>query len=87
MCLRYRSTRPAEQVVISFKPAGNAPPGTIPDELFTRLPATADGQSEIRVPLPATPALSAVKEVVLLSEAGGPVDLAITGLTFVPNRR
>ena len=74
-------------MVICFKPApgGALPPRAIPNELFTRFAATGGRQEEVCVPLPTTPALSAVKEVVIVSEQKGPIDLAITRLTFTPN--
>ena len=86
-CLRYRSAAPLDRVVICFKPApgGALPPRAIPNELFTRFAATGGRQEEVCVPLPTTPALSAVKEVVIVSEQKGPIDLAITRLTFTPN--
>ena len=88
-CASVTDPLPAlDRVVICFKPVAGAaaPRGPIPNELFTRFAATGSRQEEICVPLPATPALSAVKEVVLVSEQKGPIDLAITHLTFTPNQ-
>jgi hypothetical protein len=61
----------------------------IPKELFIPLADTRGQEHEIQVPLPATPGLMRVKEVVLTSKlaaAGQSVDLSITRLAFTPYR-
>jgi hypothetical protein len=87
LTMRYRSAAPLRPAVIALKPGGKAPAGAdvIPTELFTRLAATGGREADIEVPLPATPGLTQVKEVVLTwahPAPGGPVDLSITGLAF-----
>jgi len=72
---------------ITFKRAKDDPllPPAIPIEIFTRLkPSQAD---EIEIVLPATPALTGIKEVALVFGRSGqetPVDLSILGFDFIP---
>jgi hypothetical protein len=85
--LRYRSAQAMDPVLIALKPAGTAPAevGVIPKEIVTRLAATGDREAEIAVPLPATPGLTNVREVVLTHEQkAGPVDLSLTRCGFTP---
>lgn len=89
LSLRYHSAEPIDRALIAFKPAASAPDATpkIPNELFTRLPATGDKDGELQIPLPAVPGLFGIKEVVITYEHGkngGPVDLAITRLALSP---
>ena len=76
-----------DPVLIALKPAGTAPAevGVIPKEIVTRLAATGGREAEIAVPLPATPGLANVREVVLTHEQkAGPVDLSLTHCGFTP---
>jgi hypothetical protein len=87
--LRYRSARAMDPVLIALKPAGTAPAevGVIPKEIVTRLADTGGREEEIEVPLPATPGLAHVREVVLTHESktgGVPVDLSLTHCGFTP---
>jgi hypothetical protein len=87
--LRYRSARAMGPVLIALKPAGTTPAevGVIPKEIVTRLTATGGREEEIEVPLPATPGLTNVREVVLTHEqktGGGPVDISLTHCGFTP---
>jgi hypothetical protein len=85
--LRYRSAQAMDPVLIALKPAGTAPAevGVIPKEIVTRLAATGGREAEIAVPLPATPGLTNVREVVLTHEQkAGPVDLSLTYCGFTP---
>jgi hypothetical protein len=85
--LRYRSAQAMDPVLIALKPAGTAPAevGVIPKEIVTRLAATGGREAEIAVPLPATPGLANVREVVLTHEQkAGPVDLSLTHCGFTP---
>ena len=91
LTLRYRCLGPMKSAVIAFKPAANAAAQSlwIPKELFIPLADTRGQEQEIEVPLPATPGLMRVKEVVLTSKiaaAEPSVDLSITRLTFTPYR-
>ena len=90
LTLRYRSSQALEPVSIELKPV--KPPtndsGLIPRAITARFAATGDGEGEIRVPLPSTPGLGSIKEVVIFHEraAKGPVDLTITHLSVAPIR-
>jgi hypothetical protein len=64
---------------------GSTPPPAISNELFTRLPAGGGQPAEVSVPLPGTPGLRGIKEVVMTLEPRGPLDLSITWLAFTPN--
>jgi hypothetical protein len=89
LSIRYRSTKPIDQAVISFKPAGSqkADVGLIPKELHTRFDNTEGREEEIQIPLPALPGLTGIKEVVITyghQTEGRPVDLVITHFVFTP---
>jgi hypothetical protein len=88
MKLCYRSTITMKQVVITLKPAGaSSPSGLIPTEILSRFADTGGREEEIQIPLPATPGLSQIKEVVITFGAasqGQPIDLAITRLRITP---
>jgi len=87
--LRYRSAIPLGPVVLDLKPAGPTPEVTriIPTQIFTYLAKTGDRQEELRFPLPATPGLARIKEVVLSlgpEPSGRPIDLTVTCLDSTP---
>jgi hypothetical protein len=87
--LRYRSAIPLGPVVLDLKPAGPTPKATgiIPTQILTNLAETGDRQKELRFPLPATPGLARIKEVVLSlgpEPSGRPIDLTITRLDSTP---
>jgi hypothetical protein len=87
LTLRYRFAGPAAPAVIALKPPGPVPAGVIPTEIFTRFADTGGRDAELRVPLPATPGLARVKEVVVTLGRGAgerAVDLTITGAGFAP---
>jgi hypothetical protein len=92
LTLRYRCLGPMNSAVIAFKPSASAAAQLpwIPKELFIPLADTRDQEQEIQVPLPATPGLMRIKEVVFTSKstaaAGQSVDLSITRLAFTPYR-
>jgi len=76
-------------VVLDLKPAGPTPEVTriIPTQIFTYLAKTGDRQEELRFPLPATPGLARIKEVVLSlgpEPSGRPIDLTVTCLDSTP---
>ncbi len=86
LTLRYRSGNALDPVTIELKPVKDPTiddSGQISRAIFARLVA---GEGEIRVPLPATPGLTRIKEVVIYHEGAkpGPVDLTITGLSVLP---
>ena len=75
LTLRYRSAGAIGPVSIDLKPEKSAP-GLISRQIFASLDETGSGEGEIRVPLPATPGLMKIKEVVIFHEqpTKGPVD-------------
>ncbi|MFO0810751.1 MAG: hypothetical protein U0746_19145 [Gemmataceae bacterium] len=83
LTLRYRSTV-AGPTTVEIKPTEAA---LIPTQIFTRLTDTAGRDAEVAVPLPATPGLTRVKEVVVVfkPEAGErAMDVSVTGLRTTP---
>ncbi len=88
MTLAYRTTTPIGPALLALKAKPGAPePGLIPREIALNLEIGEDGDHVIRVPLPATPGLARIKEVVLThgpDPAGRPVNLRITRLRFDP---
>jgi hypothetical protein len=87
--LRYRSAIPLGPMVLDLKAAGPNPKATgiIPTQIFTYLGDTGDRQNELRFPLPATPGLVRIKEVVLSlfpEPPGRPIDLTVTRLDSNP---
>jgi hypothetical protein len=87
LSLRYRSAGPATPVVIALKPAGEVPAGVIPKEIFARFADTRGEEEEIRVPLPATPGMAEVKEVVITHGRGAEeraIDLTVMRVGFTP---
>jgi hypothetical protein len=87
LVIRYRSETAVGGAFIAFKRAEDdpLPPPAIPVEIFLKLDRTQEGQIEIA--LPATPALSGVKEVALVlrsTEVPMPVDLSLLAFEFIP---
>ena len=88
LTLRYRSGQALDPVTIELKPI--KPPtddsGLISRAITLRIEATGPEGREVRVPLPATPGLARIKEVVLYHErpTKGPVDLTVTHLSVEP---
>ena len=81
LLMRYRAAKPLE-VVMTL----GGSPKVFQNEIFTRFDAT-DTEKEIRIPMPATPGLEDVSELVI--RFGDelyplPVHLTITGFEFVP---
>jgi hypothetical protein len=89
LSIRYRSQEPLAQALIALKPAGSAVSSAriIPSEIYARFLDTNGQDAEILVPLPATPGLLGIKEVVISSSrlnGGQPIDLTITRVAFTP---
>ena len=89
LALRYRSPQPIEQALIALKPVNGSPPvtGLIPTEIYCHFPGTENGDREMSIPLPATPGLTQIKEVVItfgVESRARPLDLSITQLRVVP---
>lgn len=89
LTIRYRAASPIESAVITLKKAGTGPyaPQQFANEIHCRFAATPDGEAEIHVPLPATPGLAGVGELVMdLGKDNETLsaDLTITVLRFDP---
>ena len=89
LVLRYRSQGQAEDGQVSFRRAKNdpLPAPAIPIEIFTRFKHTKGKEVEMEIVLPATPALSGIREISLTfgkSRKPRPVDLSITAFGFTP---
>jgi hypothetical protein len=89
LSIRYHSAAAAGPTVIALKSAGPVNPGAgiIATEVFTRLADTGGREEEIRIPLPATPGLRTIKEVVLTCGQADKelhVDLRITHFSVTP---
>lgn len=87
LVIRFRSPAEVKDAFIAFKRAEDdpLPPPAIPVELGLRLGQTQEDQIEII--LPATPALSGIKEVSLVIRSAGdptPVDLTLLAFDFIP---
>jgi hypothetical protein len=85
--LRYRSTQALAPVLIALKPASTLPEGLIANEITVHLADTKGQDKVIQVPLPATPGLTQIREVVLTygpDKSGTPIDLTITQLESTP---
>jgi hypothetical protein len=89
LVLRYRSEGQVVDGHISFKRAKDDPfpAPAFPAEIFTRFKHTKEDEEEMEIVLPATPALSGIKEISLAFGKSGkqpPVDLSITAFEFLP---
>src|SRR5262249_34488951 len=86
--LSYRFGHNLDAVTIAMQPDAHPQAvGLIPKEIFTRFGVTRGGEGEIDVPLPATPGLTRIKEVVIVFDPGPsarPVDLTITRASCAP---
>jgi len=88
LVLRYRSETEVKDACICFKRGNDdpLPAPTIPVEIFTRF-KQAKEEEEMEIVLPATPALSGIREISLIFGKRGerlPVDLSITAFEFIP---
>jgi hypothetical protein len=85
LTLRYRSNETLDPVTIELKPVK---PSTDDSGLISRAiyAKFEGGEHEIIVPLPATPGLKRIKEVVIYHEGRtrGPIDLTITHFAITP---
>jgi hypothetical protein len=89
LSIRYHSGAATRPATIALKPARRVNPdaGIIATEIFTSFADTRGREEEIRIPLPATPGLRNIKEVVLacgLANQELPVDLRITHASVTP---
>jgi len=88
LTFRYRSVHALEPVTIELKPSKPTTDdsGLISRAITVPIEATGPEEREIQIPLPATPGLTRIKEVVLYHEKStrGPVDLTVTHLAVTP---
>jgi len=87
LSIRFRSATELRDASISFKRAGDdpLPPPAIPVEILARFKQTPNDSMEIV--LPATPALSGIRDVSLTFRNHGketPADISVTGIHFTP---
>ena len=85
----YRATVPIERAVVTLTKVQGGPYAEpqFPNQIFVRFNATENGESEIRVPLPATPGLARTKGLVMAWGNDGEAvatDLTIKALKFIP---
>jgi hypothetical protein len=84
--LHYRTTLPVPQAIITLKPLG-AGGGVIPTEIFSHFADTGGQDQDVQIPLPATPGLAQIKELVITfgpASQGRPLDLSLTRLKITP---
>ncbi len=89
LSLHYRSSVPIDQAIITLKAAGSdaAALALIPTQIFCQFAKTGGQDHELRIPLPATPGLAQINEVVITfgpQSQGQPLDLSVTHLGVVP---
>ena len=81
LLIRYRAAKPLKTVITL-----TGGPTVFQNEIYTRFDVT-DAEKEIRVPMPATPGLESVSELVIRfgdERKPVPVDLTISRFEFVP---
>ena len=88
LVLGYHCSLPVGQATITLKPeAAGDKHGLIPTEIFTSFDATGTEAREISIPLPATPGLARIKELVITfgpASQNQPLDLNIGALEVKP---
>jgi hypothetical protein len=87
--LRYRATAPITQAIITLKraPGVAIKPMAFENEIWTRFEVTVGQENMIEIPMPGTPGLENIKELILTygdRRVPAPVDLTITGFEFIP---
>jgi len=87
--IRYRAANPIAKAVITLKRAPGLPikPMVFENEIYTRFDVALGHENTIEVPMPGTPGLENIKELILVygdDHVVAPVDLTITGFEFVP---
>jgi hypothetical protein len=88
LSIGYRCGAPLDRIKVCFKPLEEPPVnGVIPNELIMQLESTNGHPAEVQIPLPATPGLMGIKEIVITSEQLSEidVDLTITRMAFASN--
>jgi hypothetical protein len=88
--IRYRAGQPVKQGVISLKRVPGLPikPMVFENEIYTRFEVAVGHENTIEIPLPGTPGLHNIKELIMVygdDKTVAPVDLTITGFEFIPS--
>jgi hypothetical protein len=81
LLIRYRAAKPLNALITL-----TAGPTVFQNEIYVRFDVT-DAEKEIRVPMPGTPGLESVSELVIRfgdEQKPFPVDLTLSGVEFVP---
>ncbi len=87
--IRYRAANPIGQAVITLKRAPGLPikPMVFENEIYARFDVALGHENTIEIPMPGTPGLENIKELILVygdDRIVAPVDLTITGFEFIP---
>lgn len=86
--IRYRSTHAIDGAVLTLGRPKDRPQPALPNEVFLRFRATGNSSGTLEIPLPATPALHEVKELVLRPAGPGKkmaVDLTLIEVVVAPS--
>jgi len=87
--IRYRAANPIKHAVITLKRTPGLPikPMVFENEIHTRFAVALGHENTIEIPMPGTPGLENIKELILVygdDHIVAPVDLTITGFEFIP---
>jgi len=87
--IRYRAAQPVAHGIVTLKRVPGLPikPMVFENEIYTRFDVAVGHENTIRIPMPGTPGLQNIKEIILVygdDKIVAPVDLTITGFEFVP---
>ena len=89
LVIRYRAADPVKKCVITLKRAPGLPiqPMVFENEITTRFDVAMGHENTIEIPMPGTPGLENIKELILVygdDNVVASVDLTITGFEFIP---
>jgi hypothetical protein len=93
ICCKAKQRIDKATITLAKKDRALEEAGAIPSEISldeTSLAASGDQQRMIQIPLPATPALTGIREVAVVCGSGekrGPLDVSFTSFQFVPLRQ
>ncbi|MEI6788803.1 MAG: hypothetical protein WCL49_10030 [bacterium] len=87
--IRYRAVKPIEKAVLTLKRAPGLliKPMAFENEILMHFEGGLGAEKTIEIPMPGTPGLANVKELVLVygdPQSVAPVDLTITALEYIP---
>jgi hypothetical protein len=89
LVIRYRAAQPVKQGIITLKRAPGLPikPMVFGNEIYTWFDIAVGHENTIEIPMPGTPGLHNIKELILVygdDNVVAPVDFTITGFEFIP---